>query len=321
MDRAPARRCRRGLSREGHRVSRGHGGAWALRQALSGVRRSRAAHRLRGERDQLLRALPDGRQAARRPGAVAPPQEELAALHRRAGLVASAAILRLVGRSEKSDQVRALLRIRNSGIGHRGAGDRVRGVGEKAVERFLVPNQAGFLHRARVGEPRDAAGAPPKQAAMPRPYPVVGERVAGQAARVDLLAAQRVARREHRGERHRFNQDTNAAGTGFSPITCRNTAQCIASSPRMLAAAFDRSRAANKGTAPCSRPAAKRSTSSWFFSVSTGKLYFAFAEAGLPPSLRMVLSSRSACALWWPWNCTARSSAGFCSRLLSAPTW
>src|SRR2546426_2890894 len=90
MDRAPARRCRRGLSREGHRVSRGHGGAWALRPALSGVRRPRAAHRLRGERDQLLCALPDGRQAACRPGAIAAAQEKLAALHRRAGLVATA---------------------------------------------------------------------------------------------------------------------------------------------------------------------------------------------------------------------------------------
>src|SRR3989442_13595671 len=160
------------------------------------------------------------------------------------------AIRRAVGCSEKGDQVRALLRILNSGIGHRGTGYRVRGIGEKAVERFLVPNKAGFLHRARVGEPRNAASAAPEQAAMPRPDPVVGERMAGQAAHIDLLAALRVARRERRDERPRFDQDTNAAGTGFSPITCRNTAQCIASSPRMLAAAFDSSRVANNGTAP-----------------------------------------------------------------------
>jgi hypothetical protein len=102
-----------------------------------------------------------------------------------------------------------------------------------------------------VGSARKrSSGAPPEQAAMPRSDPVIGKRVAGQAARVDVLAALRVARRERRGERHRSNHDTNAAGTGFSPITCRNTAQCIASSPRMLAAAFDRSRVANKGTAP-----------------------------------------------------------------------
>ena len=42
-----------------------------------------AAHRPRGQRDQLLRALPDRRQAARRPRAVAAAQGELAAAHRR----------------------------------------------------------------------------------------------------------------------------------------------------------------------------------------------------------------------------------------------
>lgn len=43
---------------------------------------------------------------------------------------------------------------------------------------------------------------------------------------------------------------TNAEGTGASPSAWRSTAQCMASSPRMLAAAFDRSRSANSGTAP-----------------------------------------------------------------------
>ena len=67
--------------------------------------------------------------------------------------------------------------------------------------------------------------------------------------------------------------------------------------------------------------AANFSTSACDFSCSTGKSYLALATAGLPPSFTTVLASTSACSLWWPWKVTARSSAGFCSSLLSAPSW
>ena len=66
------------LPGEGDGVPPGHGRARPLRQAVPGLRRAGAAHRLRRQRDELLRALPDRRQAARRSRA-------LAAAARRAG--------------------------------------------------------------------------------------------------------------------------------------------------------------------------------------------------------------------------------------------
>src|SRR5437879_13791529 len=86
MDRAAAPRGGSRFSGESHRLSRRHGGARAISQALPGVRLAGAAHRVRGERDQLLRALPDWRQDPRRPRPLAPAQSELAALDRRARL-------------------------------------------------------------------------------------------------------------------------------------------------------------------------------------------------------------------------------------------
>ena len=47
---------------EGDGVPRGNGGARPIRQAVSRVRNAGAAHPLRRQRDELLRALPDGRQ-------------------------------------------------------------------------------------------------------------------------------------------------------------------------------------------------------------------------------------------------------------------
>ena len=93
---------------------------------------------------------------------------------------------------------------------------------------------------------------------MPRARAVVSERVARGAALVDRLArgriagrrARRGARREGERRRDRAHYDTKAAGTGTSPTALRRIAQCIASSPRMLAAALARSRLPNTGTAP-----------------------------------------------------------------------
>jgi formamidopyrimidine-DNA glycosylase len=64
------------------------GGARPLRPALPGLRHGGAAHRLRRERDELLPALPDRRQAARRPLAVAAAQGRLAAVDRGVGGIA-----------------------------------------------------------------------------------------------------------------------------------------------------------------------------------------------------------------------------------------
>jgi formamidopyrimidine-DNA glycosylase len=60
---------------KGHGVPAGHGGARAVRPALPGVWHAGAAHPVCRERDQLLRALPDRRQAARGPRVVAAAQE------------------------------------------------------------------------------------------------------------------------------------------------------------------------------------------------------------------------------------------------------
>ncbi len=61
-DRCCAQRDRRRVPGEGHRVPAGDGRARPVRQALPGLRRAGAAHRLRRQRDQLLPALPDRRQ-------------------------------------------------------------------------------------------------------------------------------------------------------------------------------------------------------------------------------------------------------------------
>src|SRR5205823_12242957 len=80
----------RGLSGRRDGVPARHGGARALRQGVPGVRGAGAADRLRRERDQLLRALPDRRPDARRPLALAAAPFRLAEDARRAGGAAAA---------------------------------------------------------------------------------------------------------------------------------------------------------------------------------------------------------------------------------------
>ena len=53
----------------------------------------------------------------------------------------------------------------------------------------------------------------------------------------------------HHGKKGGVRYETKAAGTGSSPRAWRSTAQCMASSPRMLAAALESSRSLNSGTA------------------------------------------------------------------------
>ena len=61
------------------------GRARQVRAAVPGVRHGGAAHRVRRQREQLLPALPDWRQAARRPRPVPPAQVRLAAQRRGTG--------------------------------------------------------------------------------------------------------------------------------------------------------------------------------------------------------------------------------------------
>src|SRR5947209_1954436 len=58
------------LPREGHGLPRGDGRAWPIRQAVPRLRLARAANRVRRERIELLRDLPDGRETSGRSRAV-----------------------------------------------------------------------------------------------------------------------------------------------------------------------------------------------------------------------------------------------------------
>ena len=69
VDRQASRANGRCLSGEGDSLPPRDGGSRAIRQALPRLRRSRSAHRLRGERGELLRSMSDGRAAPGRPGA------------------------------------------------------------------------------------------------------------------------------------------------------------------------------------------------------------------------------------------------------------
>src|SRR5262249_3211201 len=83
MDRSAARTGGRQFSREGDGVSRRDGGARQVQAAVSGLRVAGAADRVRRERVQLLRDVPDERPAAGRPLAVETAERRLAEVHRR----------------------------------------------------------------------------------------------------------------------------------------------------------------------------------------------------------------------------------------------
>ncbi len=102
------------------------------------------------------------------------------------------ALRRLIRMLEVSNQVRTVRRIGHAVVGHRGAGHHGQGLGQEPVERLVVPDDLGPLHRFRIAEPGHAAGQPAEQAAVPGADAVDGQRVTGQASRIDLLAAYRV---------------------------------------------------------------------------------------------------------------------------------
>src|SRR5580693_5865452 len=65
LARPALRRGENKVSREGDRVSAGDGRSWPIRQALSEVWRKHSADSLCGQRNQLLRAMPDRRKSPR----------------------------------------------------------------------------------------------------------------------------------------------------------------------------------------------------------------------------------------------------------------
>src|SRR3954452_15404700 len=66
MDQAVARADAGQVPRERDRVSARNGGAWEVRKSVPRVRSESAAHSLCGQRNELLCALPNRRQAAGR---------------------------------------------------------------------------------------------------------------------------------------------------------------------------------------------------------------------------------------------------------------
>ena len=81
MDRSAAKRAGGAVSRKGDRLSRSDGGPRAVSPAVPGLRRPGAADRLRRQRVQLLREVPDRRPFARRSVAVAAAQGRLAEIN------------------------------------------------------------------------------------------------------------------------------------------------------------------------------------------------------------------------------------------------
>src|SRR5215472_8276321 len=90
MVRASSARSRRTLPRESGRLSRRHGGPRTVRKTVPGLRGADRADCLRGQRDELLSALPDRWEAPRRPRTVAPAARRLAAYARGNGRAAPA---------------------------------------------------------------------------------------------------------------------------------------------------------------------------------------------------------------------------------------
>src|SRR3546814_7029740 len=71
----------------------------------------------------------------------------------------------------------------------------------RSVQALLVPDDARFRHRPRERVTREGAGLAAEQAAMLRPGPVPVERMAGDAALVDLGAVIGIGSRS-RSEEH-----------------------------------------------------------------------------------------------------------------------
>src|SRR3990172_9117798 len=110
MERAPDPGGARGVPREGHGLPGGDGRPRALRQTLSSVRVTRATDRSRGNRDELLRPLPDRREAPGGPRALPAAQRGLASDARRArSQVGSPEVGGVLDRYQRRSSLKAML--------------------------------------------------------------------------------------------------------------------------------------------------------------------------------------------------------------------
>src|SRR3546814_7920264 len=82
----------------------------------------------------------------------------------------------------------------------------------RSVQALLVPDDARFRHRPRERVTREGAGLAAEQAAMLRPGPVPVERMAGDAALVDLGAVIGIGSRSARARRPRKHQRNRNGG-------------------------------------------------------------------------------------------------------------
>lgn len=169
-----------------------------------------------------------------------------------------------VRRLEEGNQIGAVTGLGDAGKGHADARHHDQRLAQELIERFFISHNARFLHGRGIVGAGHAAGASAEQAAMPGPDAIESQRVAGCATRIQLVAARgvrcgmgdparadgRQCEQSHRREMAAQNHAMKAQGTGTSPIAWRRMAQCMASSPKILAAALARSRLPNSGTAP-----------------------------------------------------------------------
>src|SRR6516165_6597565 len=133
MGRASAARSRRTLPREGDCLSQRDGGPRTVRKTVPGLRGADRADCLRGQRDELLRVLPDRWAAPRRPRTVAPDARRLAA-HARGNGRAPPPLNRQYGSARRRcDVVLAVLPHRNdrARVAARLTGENIREQAEK----------------------------------------------------------------------------------------------------------------------------------------------------------------------------------------------
>src|SRR5215472_1439239 len=148
MGRESSARSRRTLPREGNRLSRRDGGPRTVRKTMPGLRGADRADCLRGQRDELLRVLPDRWAAPRRPRTVAPDARRLAA-HARGNGRAPPPLSRQHGsRRRRCDVVLADLPHRNdrARVAARLAGENIREQAKK--QKIGIGPAVGLLWAA-----------------------------------------------------------------------------------------------------------------------------------------------------------------------------
>jgi hypothetical protein len=98
------------------------------------------------------------------------------------------ALRRLVRLPEVGNQIGTFFLVRHAGVAHRRSRDGLYRVRQKEVERFFVPDNFRSFHRVGICKALHAARAATEEAAMSGAGSVVGECMAGEAARINRLA-------------------------------------------------------------------------------------------------------------------------------------